>query len=92
MLGTKIRDVLSIYIGSLKTVNHDALLFCSQKGRNHFNANALNQKFRQIYDDAGIDGATSHSGRQTFITQLASKGIGVRVLQSLAGHRSIATT
>jgi integrase/recombinase XerD len=92
MLGSKIRDELSIYIGSLNTVNLDSPLFCSQKSGNHFNANALTQKFRQIYDDAGIDGATSHSGRRTFITQLASKGIGVRVLQSLAGHRSIATT
>jgi integrase/recombinase XerD len=30
--------------------------------------------------------------RRTFITNLASKGIGVRVLASLAGHRSIAIT
>ena len=30
--------------------------------------------------------------RRTFITQLASKGIGVRVLASLAGHKSIAVT
>ena len=37
-------------------------------------------------------GATSHSGRGTFITALAHKGAGVRVLASLAGHRSIATT
>ncbi len=30
--------------------------------------------------------------RRTFITNLSSKGIGVRVLASLAGHRSIAVT
>lgn len=45
-----------------------------------------------IHRHAGIEGATSHSGRRSFITTLASKGIGVRVLASLAGHRSIATT
>ncbi|MNW04007.1 site-specific tyrosine recombinase XerC [compost metagenome] len=45
-----------------------------------------------MYKRAGIDGASSHSGRRTFITTLASKGVGVRVLASLAGHRSIATT
>jgi integrase/recombinase XerD len=39
-----------------------------------------------------MDGATSHSGRRSFITALASKGIGVRVLASLAGPKSIATT
>jgi len=37
-------------------------------------------------------GATSHSGRRTFITRLANKGVGVRLLASLAGHRSITTT
>jgi integrase/recombinase XerD len=30
--------------------------------------------------------------RRSFITNLAAKGIGVRVLASLAGHRSIAVT
>jgi integrase/recombinase XerD len=30
--------------------------------------------------------------RRSFITNLASKGIGVRVLAALAGHRSIAVT
>jgi integrase/recombinase XerD len=30
--------------------------------------------------------------RRTFITNLANKGIGVRVLASIAGHRSIAVT
>jgi integrase/recombinase XerD len=41
---------------------------------------------------AGIDHASSHSGRRTFITNLASRGVGVRVLMSLANHRSISTT
>jgi integrase/recombinase XerD len=36
--------------------------------------------------------ASSHSGRRTFISRLASKGVGVRVLAELAGHSSIATT
>ena len=30
--------------------------------------------------------------RRSFITNLATNGIGVRVLASLAGHRSIAVT
>jgi integrase/recombinase XerD len=37
-------------------------------------------------------GASSHSGRRTFITTLASKGVSVRVLQSLSGHRCLAST
>ncbi|MDP3314916.1 MAG: tyrosine-type recombinase/integrase [Devosia sp.] len=50
------------------------------------------QLFLHIYDEAGLDKATSHSGRRTFITTLAHKSVNVRVLAELAGHLSIATT
>ena len=50
------------------------------------------QLLLRIYDAAGIADATSHSGRSTFITNLAVKGIGVRVLAELAAQSSIATT
>ena len=36
--------------------------------------------------------ATGHDRRRTFITTFAHKGVNVRVLAELAGHRSIATT
>jgi integrase/recombinase XerD len=45
-----------------------------------------------LYDTAGLDRATSHSGRRTFITTLAHKGVNVRVLAALAGHSSISVT
>ena len=41
---------------------------------------------------ATFTGATSHSGRRSFITKLASKGISARVLQELAGHKHLGTT
>jgi len=63
----------------------------SQKGRS-FNANAMCQLFLNIYAACGIKGASSHSGRRTFITNFASKSVSVRVLAVLAGHSSIATT
>ena len=33
-----------------------------------------------------------HSGRRTRLTELSSKGVGVRVLAEMAGHASIQTT
>jgi hypothetical protein len=45
-----------------------------------------------VYSGVGIGGASSHSGRRTFITTLANKGVGVRVLMALAGHRNIGMT
>lgn len=44
------------------------------------------------YRRANLQGASSHSGRRTFITTLAAKGVGVRVLAALAGHANITTT
>ena len=57
-----------------------------------FTPNGLCVWFFQLYKNVGICGGSSHSGRKFFITTLANKGIGVRILASLAGHRSIAVT
>jgi integrase/recombinase XerD len=87
----KLRKELANYVKTLRHRQPDQPLFRTQK-REGFTANTLCQHFHWLYRRAGIDGASSHSGRRTFITKLASKGIGVRVLASLAGHRSISTT
>ena len=39
-----------------------------------------------------LAGGTSHSPRRTGITNLADKGVSVRVLQSIARHANISTT
>ena len=48
--------------------------------------------FNRIYKMAGIDGASSHSGRRQFVTQLADKGINARLVQVLARHKHLSTT
>jgi integrase/recombinase XerD len=63
----------------------------SQRG-GHFSANSLVQAFTRIYDAAGIEGASSHSGRRWFITQLAHKGVSPKVIMELAGHQHLGTT
>jgi ribosomal protein L39E len=45
-----------------------------------------------IYKAIGLKDASSHSGRRTYITRLANKGVGVRLLAALAGHSHISTT
>ena len=37
-------------------------------------------------------GATGHSSRRTWLTELSSKGVNVRVLAEMAGHASIQIT
>jgi integrase/recombinase XerD len=87
----KLKTELRQYLAQRSTTFTELPLFYSHTGR-AFSANTLCHHFYFLYRAAGISGASSHSGRRTFITSLASKGIGVRVLASLAGHRSIAVT
>ncbi len=89
----KLRKELELYVSSLKITDLSKKLFYSQKSKSDgFTANTLTQFFHYLYKRSGINGASSHSGRRTFITNLASKGVGVRVLMSLAGHKNISTT
>ncbi len=90
-ISDKLRKELTAYIKTVKKRAPELPLFRTQKQQG-FSANTLCQHFHWMYKRAGLDGASSHSGRRTFITTLASKGVGVRVLAALAGHRSIATT
>ncbi len=89
----RLRKELEKYTATYLPEDMAAKFFYSQKkSSDGFNANTLTQHFHFLYKRVGIDGASSHSGRRSFITNLASKGVGVRVLMNLAGHRSISTT
>jgi integrase/recombinase XerD len=90
-LGQRLRKELALYVATIKHPLPGKPLFYTQK-RAGFTANTLCQHFHWLYKQVGIDGASSRSGRRTFITNLANKGVGVRVLMSLAGHRDISTT
>jgi integrase/recombinase XerC len=52
--------------------------------------------FQRLYQRLGLKGASSHSGRRTFVTSLAKKivaaGGSLRDVQQLAGHASLSTT
>lgn len=87
----KLRKEIAAYLKTIPVGDPSRPLFMTQK-RSAFTANVLCQTLNGLYRHVGMNGATSHSGRRSFITTLASKGIGVRVLASLAGHRSITTT
>ena len=63
----------------------------SQRG-GAFSGNSLVQAFTRIFHAAGIDDASSHSGRRWFITKLAHSGISPKVIMELAGHKQLTTT
>lgn len=92
-INEKLRAELQLYTKTLQIRDSQWAFFPTQKfPRRGFTANTLTQRMNSIYKQCQIEGATSHSGRRSFITNLASKGIGVRVLMSLAGHKNISTT
>ena len=66
------------------------MLFSAKGGG--FTAQTVVNLFKRIYQLAGIDGASSHSGRRQFVTNLADKGINARVVQALARHKHLGTT
>jgi integrase/recombinase XerD len=66
------------------------LLFSAKGGG--FTAQTIVNLFKRIYKMAGIEGASSHSGRRQFVTKLADQGINARLVQVLARHKHLSTT
>ncbi len=66
----------------------------SERGR--YGANGVAHWFKRIYQDAGLTGASSHSGRRTLLTNLARRcaqaGASLRDVQQIAGHADLGTT
>jgi integrase/recombinase XerD len=91
LLPERLRAELAYYTAQHATKIHSEPLFTTERSAG-FTADTLTHIVNGLYRRAGLDGASSHSGRRTFITKLAEQGVGARVLQQLAGHSSLATT
>ena len=92
-VSAKLKAELQSYAAQTKCVDRSYPFFASQKSvKAGFSANSLSQTFALLYEGAGLEGASSHSGRRTFLTTLANKGTAIHLLKTLAGHRSIQTT
>ena len=91
-INEKLRKELQQYAKLLTNENINQKFFYSQKrDSDGFTANTLTQHFHYLYKRVGLDGASSHSSRRTFITTLANKGIGVRVIMGLSGHKALSS-
>lgn len=89
----KLRKELEAYVKTLVEPNPMHKLFFTQKRHDKgFNANTLTQFFWHLYKRAGVEGASSHSGRRFFITKMSEAGVSARAIMALAGHKNLATT
>ncbi len=92
-INERLRAELQAYADNHKCVDRSYPFFASQKSvKVGFSSNSLAQTFALLYEGAGLEDASSHSGRRTFLTNLANKGTAIHILKTLAGHRSISTT
>jgi len=66
-------------------------LFKSRKG-GAFTPNTMQMLFKKMYRWAGLDQASSHSGRRTFATSLIEQGVDIKAVSSLMGHASVSMT
>jgi len=90
-LNLRMQKELAQYIKTINASDLQKPLFYTQK-RASFSPNTLAQYFLFLYRNVGLEGASSHSGRRSFLTHLANKGTAIHILKSLAGHRNISTT
>ena len=92
-INIRLREELQAFADQAKCVDRSYPFFPSQKStKTGFSANSLAQTVSTLYEGTGLEGASSHSGRRTFLTSLANKGTAIHILKTLAGHRSIQTT
>ena len=88
----KLHKELTRYVKLYKPLNTNVKFFYSQKrASDGYSPNTLAQFFHYLFNRAGITGASSHSGRRSFITNLANKGVGVRVIMGLSGHKALSS-
>jgi len=90
-LNERMQKELASYVRMITLNEPSKPLFYTQK-KEGFSANSLTQYFFYLYKNVGLEGASSHSGRRSFLTGLANKGTAIHILKSLAGHRNISTT
>lgn len=91
IVAPKLRQVLEEYRKGIWLPGPKSPLFRSQRG-GHMRPGSMARFLKRLYVEAGLPEASSHSGRRTFITNLAEKGIDLKSISLLAGHASIKTT
>ena len=91
LLNQRMQAELAAYMQTIRVRNAKQPLFATQRNEG-FTAASLAQIVNGIYKKAGFEGCSSHSGRRSYATTISAKGISMRVLQKLLGHKNIQTT
>lgn len=92
-MNKQLREAVRGYLDSKQS---SSFYVVSSERQEKFTANAITVLFHRLYASLGFKGASSHSGRRTFITNCARKvsqvGGSLRDVMALAGHQNLSTT
>ena len=92
-VSTAVQRHIQLYLDkSTKHITCDYPLFPSQRRGGRLSANTMTQLLCRTFAEAGLTAATSHSGRRTFITNLANRAISIKVISTLARHSDVSVT
>lgn len=86
----EVQEAISKYM-KVRPRSRSTYLVLSQKGGG-LSAHSLSEVMANHYKKAGIEGASSHSGRRTCITNWIKAGGDIVAVSKLAGHSSVTTT
>lgn len=91
-----VRKALVTYVderraSEVRSLQPASALFMSRKGGG-FSPNTMQMLFKRMYRAAGLDQASSHSGRRTFATSLIERGVDIKAVSTLMGHATVAMT
>ena len=91
ILSERVRKEIGSFLKSQPSRHGDAPLIASQRNGRAFSNVTLSMLFKEIYE-IGRASYIFSFGKTYFATRLNEKGVGMKTIQKLMGHRNIGTT
>ena len=66
-------------------------VFAGRNGNGHLTRYAVDKKLRQVCEQVGIKGFSTHSFRRTFITNLARNNVHTKLIMVCSGHKQMSS-
>jgi integrase/recombinase XerD len=64
-------------------------LFPGRHGRGHIHPDSADKILRAAFLELRIEGASTHSFRRTCLTQMHKRGVPLKVIQKISGHKTL---
>lgn len=86
---TKLRTALEGYLPELKDTPKIWLFPSSESDSGHLGRAQAHNILSSAFKAIGIQDASTHSMRRTFLTNLSRSGVPIRTIQEMSGHASL---